>query len=823
MLYSWDVLRRFINIDDDIENIQKNLTLKSCEVEEYTVREIPKDVVIWKASKVEKHPDADKLVVCQVDCWDKWQFQIVTGWENMTADRYVPVAVPWSYLPVIDLKISSRKMRWFDSSGMICSKWELWINLDLESHNIWLLDEDLEGITDSDLWLALTDKFPYLDNFIIDVDNKTLTNRPDMTGHFGLSIDLNAIYSSLDWNIRYNKLSQILNDWSNTNIFDVLDNSDRSDKKVEILSDNVRSYIALSINWVNIKDSDFLLSLYLSDLWQGLVNNWVDFSNYFMNLSGNPIHFFDADKIEWNIKVRQAKSWEKFVDLFEKEHELDENDLVIADDTKILALAGIVWSIDSWVTSETKNIVAEIANFDPVCIRKTWTKLWLRTDAELRFEKNISPIYSLYTLLLFLDEISHFSKSLWDFTIKWLDYFANDEAKNLLNKTVDLDFSKIQYFIFGEEIDWFTDKSKDILSNLWFEIFDSSVKVPIWRSPQDINIKEDLYEEVIRIYWYENISEKKLEWDVKDNWWGSDTWLIRNIEDSLINMNFVNVETYPWVDVSLLSKFEVDLDNLVKLENPVASELENLRDSMVYNMLNVIQKNFRVYDYIKIFDIWKVWSLSQDWYPNELDRLNFMIYNRSKSNWYDDTILEIKSVLNNLFKDINLKWKLDFNPTHDKRSHPKKQARIVFNGKDIWWIASLHPAYYEYFKFPETCEISYVEIDFTNLQWLLEKQWSNFSWIDYHTVQDNIFQKDISFVIDKSKSFGQISDSLSKIKNVIDVELYDVYVWTPLSENEKSFTLRLTIDARDYEWDVVSDVFSSAISSAEKLWAKLRE
>lgn len=879
MLYNWNLLKRLINISDDLENIQKNLTLKSCEVEEAIVRKIPNDIVIWKTTKVEKHPDADKLFVCQVDCWDKGQYQIITWWENIVVDKFVPVALPDCYLPEIDLKIVPRKMRWLDSVWMICSKEELWIKLDLDKHWIWLLDEDFDDLTEADLWLPIWSRYEFLNNFILDVDNKTLTNRPDLTGHFWLAVELSAIYKNIEsyiidasddellneksccwwWScswwwcsssqksccsskkscssdnvsnsscnkknswfwIKFNRVSDVLNSWENTNIIDTLDMSDKSWRSLIVNSDNVRSYIALEIKNVNIKSSDLMLSSMIIDLWQSPRNNWVDFSNLFMNFSWNPVHFFDADKIKWAIIIRQANDWEKFVDLFDKEHSLTVNDLVIADDEKILALAWIVGSKSSQVDENTKNITVEIANFDPVCVRKTWTRLWLRTDAELRFEKNISPAFTLYSLLLFLDELKYFSKSLWSYELAWLEYFANEYTKTLFNKNIQLTSLEIENFIFWRPVDWFSEISSDILNNLWFNFRNNVAKVPIRRSPSDINIPEDLYEEVVRIYWYENIPEEKLLWEMSDAWYNDVVSITRKIEDSLVWLKYISVETYPWVDIDILRHFNVNLDELVKLQNPVASEYEHLRDWMVYNLLNVVERNFRSSDKINIFDIWKVWKLVDN-KPLENLSLNFMFYQRNKKSWEDDAMLYNKWSLVNLLKDLWIKGKIDFDITNDERSHPRKQAKIKLNWVSVWWIASLHPIYYDFFKFPETSEISYVEL---NLDLLLEiswKQWKKFSWVKYETLVDNVVWKDISFVVDVNSSFWLISDAILKTKNVLDVRLFDIYSGSNIPEWKKSISLSVKIDGNWLSSDEINDQLWKIIWNVEKVWATIR-
>ncbi len=841
MLYNWNLLKKFINISDDISNIQQNLTLRSCEVEEIISRKIPKDVVIWKAIEVQRHPEADRLFVCQVDCWDKGKYQIVTWGENLyefwkktdndsekqlnikTEENplYLPIALPGCYLPEIDMTIEKRKMRWIDSAGMICSKSELGIKLDTEKHRIWILNEDFKDLSDKDLSVPLVEKYSFLDNFVIDVDNKTLTHRPDMTWHFGLAVELAWIYSDTD-KIKYSKLNQIIQSWQNTDIFQTLNLSNKAQRNLKIKSDNVRSYIMLEINWVQIKESDFFLGSYVSDLQQGLVNNWVDFSNLFMNYSWNPIHFFDSDKIKWDLVVRNAESWELFTDLNKKEHILQSTDLVIADNEKVLALAGVIWWFESQIDKNTKNITVEIANFDPVCVRKTWTALGLRTDAELRFEKNISPVFTLYSLLLFLDELEIFEQSLWDFTIGGLQYYIGSDIQELMNKQVEVDLSEIQKFTFGERRHWFTEQAKKILESIWFKFIDDNrIKVPLRRSPSDINIAQDIYEEVVRIYGYENIQEKPLRWDIQDNGRWDETFLQRSLENVLVNLGFVHVETYPWIDISVIEKFEKSTKKLVKLKNPVASEYENLRDSIFYNMLDVLQKNFRSFDDISIFDIWKTWHLD-NWFPQEVKKLNITKYTNSPGYWQQDGILLLKWVLSQILDELKISGKLDFQPTEDNRFHPQKQWQIILDGTNIWNIAELHPIYYDFYKFPEKAQICYVEIDLDYLlkNYILSDKSSEI--VDYETVNDNFVWKDLSFLIQKKDLFGKVEDALLKTENVIDLKVFDIYEWENIPENKKSISVSIKIDWRWLDSQQVDKIMRNAIKSVESVWWELR-
>ena len=201
------------------------------------------------------------------------------------------------------------------------------------------------------------------------------------------------------------------------------------ERVIKVSSEAVNTYIALEIKNIEVKKSDFFSRLQLKDIGGKSVNNWVDFANLFMNISSQPIHLFDADKVKGDLQVRNAREGELFVDLFEVEHSLTSTDLVIADNEKVLALVGVIGGLESAVSDTTKNVLVEIANYDPVIVRKTGTRLGLRTDAELRFEKNINPEWSLYSLLLFLDELKYYAKTLGNYEIGGVGYFIKSDLK----------------------------------------------------------------------------------------------------------------------------------------------------------------------------------------------------------------------------------------------------------------------------------------------------------------------------------------------------------------------------------------------------------
>lgn len=829
MKYSLNLLKKFISINDSVENLADKLTLKTVEVEEVFQRNIDQKIVIWKINAVKKHPDADKLNICMVDCWSKWEYQIICGGTNVAEWIYVPTALSGAYFPKLDITIEPRKMRWEESNGMICSKAELWIDEDLDTHWIWDMQKDLDDLSDEDLWKPVVEKYPWLESEIIDIDNKWLTNRPDLTGHFGMSVELNSMYENEK--ISFNKINEYFETFKNTNIFEILDNKEKTKIGLKSETDNLNAYVLLELNNISVKKSSFFTRIQMMDLWSHSISNWVDFSNLFMNISGQPVHFFDAEKVVWNVIIRQAKKWEKFVDLFEKEHELLETDMVIADDQKILALAGVVWWLDSGVTENTKNILVEIANFDPVCVRKTWVRLWLRTDAELRYEKNINPTFSLFVLILFLDLLKFYKKDLWDYDLWWLSYYSKTKNANYTQNTIVIDYSKMENFIFGENKGWFENDAKNILQWLWFTVRDNEIWVPFWRSPDDINIVEDIYEEVARIYWYEKIDSKNLYSDISLSKTPSLINLINNIEEIFVKKyNFNQVESYPWVWEKILNLFDIDLGNLYTIKNPIDLDKPYLRDDLDYVLINYVSKNSKFFEDFKIFDIGRVWSKLwsdgkvwkfADELVGEKQQLSAMYYQKSIKNREEDLLLSAKSELEDLLKSLGLKDEIIYKKTEKKAYHPNKQWNIVYNWELIGFVGTIHPVVLKENKLSETSDLVYLSLDLEKIDHLMDK--IEFVAEGYETLQDQIVWRDLCFVIDQKKDFWDVLNIAKNVEWVADLEIFDLYKWDNLPEWKKSIAFKIKIKWENMQTEDINEIMNKVIKQVESSWAKLRE
>ncbi len=829
MKYHSSLLNQYIDIQDTPENIANQLTCKICEIEETIMRTIPEKVVIGKVMDAEKHPDADKLFVCHIDCGKAGVFQICTGGENVQAGIYVPVAIPWCYLPVPKLQIDPRKMRWLDSNGMICSKTELGINEDAEHHWIWDLTKDFTDLSDKDAGTPLSVKYPFLESCIWDVENKTITHRPDLTGHFGIATELYAMYE--DDKITKKDIVKIMDKVLDTDIVDFLEDSKASVKKISPKTDKLRSYVLAEISDIEVKSSSFMTRLILRDLGHTPKNNWVDFSNIFMYLTGQPVHFFDADTIVGDVIIRMAKDAEEFIDLTWATHSLQATDIVIADSKKILALAGIIGGQSSAISEDTKHLVVEIANFDPVVVRKTGTRLGLRTDAELRFEKNINPAYTLHTYRFLVDFLKIYATELGKYTLWWLACYAGPEATVLAGeKKIDISIEDLQALL-GEDIDAKA-MAKKFLPRLGFDLSKHDVVVPVRRWPADMNLAADVYEEVCRLVWYDAIRLYPLHHRAEVAKMPRDVQLKRFIEDiAKDTFHADQVETYPWVPEKYLHLFGTKLDGLYSVNNALDPEAKYLRDDMVYNLLSVIAKNARFFDTLDVFDIGKVWDQSfaknsgvyASDFVGESTSFGYMAYRSNVKSWRDDSILIVKAVLSHIIKGTDLdESKIELLPSSLPSYHPKKQARVQYDGMLIWFVGTIHPLITDAYKIPEKGQVSYMDINLSNLENAMpsQKYYSN----RFATLQDQLLTRDISLVVPHTMPLGTVINAIQAVPTISSVDVFDLYAGENIGADKKSMACTISIKGDgSMTTEHINAVIQEAVKAAEGVGAKLRE
>lgn len=831
MRYHSSLIKQYISINDTVENIANKLIVKTCEVEEIIQRMLPWDVVIGKVTSLKKHPQADKLMVCSVFCGDKGTFQICTWGENVTEGSYVPVAIPWCYLPVIDLKIETRQMRGEDSNWMICSKWELWINEDEEHHWIWTMQyapntdlntvpqkPDFDDITDEDCGVALKNKYPWLEAYIFDVDNKTVTHRPDLTGHFGLAWELNAMYSSeAATKIIMSKLPTLMDAHTYTSIDELVVHGKAHNIPVQIRWNDVQVYGSILLDNCVVQPSTLLTRVILRDCGSTPKNNWVDFSNIAMLLTWQPIHCFDADKIEWTVTIRYASEGEEFIDLMDNKHILTAQDIVIADDKKILALWWVIWGKSSAISENTKRIFVEIAHFDSVIVRKTGTRLSLRTDAELRFEKYINPQFTAHALQMILDLLQYYKKDLWHFDVAgiWLQTLP---AYTSSPKTIAIDWKKISNVIFGDD-SLLPEIGMKVLGGLWFKFYENTTTIPRWRSPDDINWMHDIIEEVIRIYWYEKVAWKELYGRLAMPHIDIAVRLQQSIEDALVwTFALTQTETYPWLHEKYIAVFGKNTADFYSLQNAPAPELQYLRDTMLPGLLDVIQKNYKTTDPIMIFDTGKIWP-KKNAVLTETRALGIAIYKSKVATRQDDPWIVAKNAVRAVITKANITGDIEFTLTHVPYYHSQKQASIKINGLVIWEIAQLNPEVLNSLWLPSDVWCVFAQIDLDTIG-NMEKAAPSSS---FETLQDQIVRRDLCFVINKTDSYQILWEAMKGIPEVRDINVFDVYAWDKIDAQKKScaFSVKFVGDGTMTS-ETINALLQKVITACEATWATLR-
>lgn len=318
------------------------------------------------------------------------------------------------------------------------------------------------------------------------------------------------------------------------------------------------------------------------------------------------------------------------------------------------------------------------------------------------------------------------------------------------------------------------------------------IKVPLRRSPDDMNIPADLYEEVARIYGYENIEAQTMRnSETKYVPYSPEVKAQRLVEDYLIGEAHMDqVETYPWAEEKSYNRFrEVDTSKLLTVINPAAPELSKLRPEMIYGMMELIEKNHRTFDEINCFDTGKIRPVVKGT-PIEVKALGIISYKKTVSNRQDDTILSMKSHIRNLLLKVGVK-EVSFMETTHPFFHPKKQAEIMVNGEIIGYIATVHPLTQQAYKIPESAQVTMASVSMAKLQEYMSKPVDNN--IEYTTLQDQIVYRDVCFVIDHDKPRSSVLEPIKKMPAIGNIEVFDLYSGNKIPEGKKSIAFSFSL------------------------------
>ena len=585
MKLSLNWIKDYVKIPDDMDlsRLAYDLTMSTVEVE--GVHDLGKqfdNIIIGIVKEVQPHPNADKLRVCKVDIGNGEIKDIVCGGSNLYDGEKVVVACPSAMVrwhgegePV---EIKNTKLRGVASFGMICASDEVGLG-DLfpaaEEHMIMDMSY-LDVAAGTPVAKALD-----LDDMILEIDNKSMTNRPDLWGHYGIARELAALYDLPL--VEFDKYEPATAEKVDVQIID---------------TERCPRYIGAKIEGLSVKPSPFEMQSRIWRVGMRPINALVDITNYVMLALGQPTHVFDSNHIVDHIEVRRANAGEKLLLLNDKEIELSSDDLVIADKEGAVALAGVMGGAKDSVLPETNSVILEVANFDSKTVRRTALRYDNRTEASSRYEKAIDPERCDLAVSLCMSLF----KELYP-EMKVTAY--NDQyPTKLVKKEIDVDFEWLDRRLgmripqeivarklgtMGYEVT-FTDKGMHIV-------------VPTWRSTGDVSIKADIMEEVARMYGYENFQPtpitttfdsaiNQLDWD-----------LVRRVKEYLaFRCNMQEIFTYPWMTDTLVSAILENTDGVLALSTPPSPSEKYIRSTLLPNICKAIQKNERNFNEFAIFE-----------------------------------------------------------------------------------------------------------------------------------------------------------------------------------------------------------------------------
>ena len=570
--------------DMDLKRLSYDLTMSTVEVED-TI-ELGKqfdNMVVGQIKTIEQHPNADKLKVCKTDIGGEIK-DIVCGGSNLAEGMKVAVALPGAMCKwhgegeLVEIKKS--KLRGVESYGMICGAVEIGL-ADLfptkeEAHILDLSEFDAPAGT------PLADALD-LNDIILEIDNKSMTNRPDLWGHYGIARELAALY-----HLPMTEFPHFDRNVTNTSGFHVtVEDTERCPR-----------YLSAQIEGLSVKPAPYQMQSRIWRVGMRPINALVDVTNYVMLATGQPTHAFDSDHIAGHVIVRRAGEGEKLLLLNGKELALSGDDLVIADDAGVVGLAGVMGGAKDSILPETDKVILEVANFDAKGIRRTALRYDNRTEASARYEKAIDPERCDQALAMSMELFGqlypemkvtglsdlypeHLKQAEIDVTLSWLE--------RRLGKSLAPDDVKKKMELLGYQV--------------FFDGDNMHVVVPTWRSTGDVSIKADIMEEVARMYGYENFEAAPITTSFDGAINQLDKDLERKIKEYLsFRCGMQEIFTYPWMDELYVNAVLQSTDGILALSTPPSPAERFVRSSLLPNLCKAVVKNERYFDEFSIYE-----------------------------------------------------------------------------------------------------------------------------------------------------------------------------------------------------------------------------
>ncbi len=787
MFVSINWIKEYVDLSGlDIKKLINSFTLATAEVEDIIVKgEDIKDVVVGEILTIENHPNSKKLHLLTVDGGDRI-YNVVCGAPNVRENMKIAFVKAGGRVPAGDITLAT--VAGYESEGMCCSAFELGISDDKSG----LMEIDVDAPNGTDL----KDIYP-IDDIIFEVDNKSLTNRPDLWGHYGIAREFAALTDR--------ELKPL-------NLSDLAYNGDEKIKVTVARPDLVYRYSCVKMDNITKNTSPMSMQIRLYYCGMRGINLLADLTNYIMLEMGQPTHAFDANKID-NIVVDTPKTDCKFTTLDNQERDITTDTLLIQNGDLPVAIAGVMGGLDSEIIGDTNAVVLECANFDGVCVRKSSSRLGLRTDASARYEKMLDPEMTVTAakrfayLLQSIDSGAKVASLLTDEYVRKYPEINISFNKAYVDKYTGIDITEERILKTLNALGFGVKKDGDTFN----------VSVPSFRATKDVTLKADIIEEITRIYGYDNFSIITTKSPLKPVNSSPVRSQSNEIKDILVkHYNLHEVHSYIWGDVRKYKKLGIEIEDNVKVLNIESSDNGTIRNSMIPTLLQAVSENKDYSESYGIFEIGRVVKgIKADGTANERRSLGVVLYDKSATE--KDLFFKAVTMVNNLFTQIKHKHPTleKVEPTHSYE-HPKNTAAIYCDNLCVGTLHTLHPTNAQ--KLDKVAKAVCFEIDVDSF--VDDITGANIDFIEPSTQQSTYY--DLSLITKPGITFAKMSECWNNLglDELQSVKIIDTYE----NEEMKSITVRLIFSAKDrtLEMDEVQVWIDDILSNLKNIGIELR-
>ena len=775
MLISMNWIADFVDLNGvDLNALIQKFSLSTAEVENeifYKGSDLS-GVVVAEIKSVEEHPKSKKLHLLKVDIGEESLVDVVCGAPNVRVGMKTAFAKLGAQIG--EITIAPRELAGYTSHGMCCSEKEL--GLSDENSGIMEIFEDVALGTD-------IKEIYQIDDIVFEVDNKSLTNRPDLWGHYGIAREIATLCGRELKPLPKADLS-------------VYNNLPKIDLKIE--DPLCHRYSCLQFENITRHISPVNMRIRLFYCGMRAINFLADLTNYIMLEMGQPMHAFDSRKVE-KIRIKRFDKPFTFKTLDGVERNIDENTLMICNDNSPVAIAGIMGGLDSEIVGDTSSLTLESATFDASSVRKSSSRLAHRTDASQRYEKSLDPELTVAAIERFVKILSDF-----DSGVRVTSSLTDEYAYKYDKVTLNFDKSFVDRYT-GIEIS--NDTIVNTLTALGFGVRvenDSfTVDVPSWRATKDVTLKADIIEEITRIYGYDNFNINTTVAPLFPVRAFLEKTTDEQVKDILVkSFGLHEVHSYIWAYTDEQKKLGIEIENNIKLLNATNPNIETIRKSMVPNQLCQVKSNTSYAADFGVFEIARVVNgLKENGLCKEEKKLCVTLFSKTKdvATLYYDLATILSSIVDDV-KHQSLEYKSA--ETTLNYIHPRNYNEILCGGVSLGYIGIVHPTVSK--KIDKKASIVFLEIDMDKLVSVENKGIHYVEAPKYPTID-----VDVTFVSDKyapiASAIKEVNSPLIKKEAVVD---------TYEDESGKSITVRLTFmhEERTLTKDEVMEIVDKIIA-----------